>query len=133
MNNKIKTRIKAVLAIVLSFVAVSSVTPTLFLANTPQVNPGFIAIVQDIPAYPQRLAAILRNPMSPEKQDGDVLYGQIPKADPTDDTEFFPIAKGVEASEDRSYVKIEEGTKIEVQTVTLEDGRTVRVLIPLTE
>ena len=60
---------------------------------------------------------------------------KIPRANPPPGLNFLPIAKGVYAAEDpesgKRFVKIEKGTKLQINTVTLPDGSTTKVYVPI--
>ncbi len=131
-KRKTKKRIVTLGAILGAFLLTVSVSPRVFIADSPQVNPNFFAELRKAPAD---LVAFVRNPFAPGKTDEGVMTAELQVTDAPTGASFTPIAKGVYAAEDpatgQSYVKIEGGTQLEVHNITLEDGRTVTVYVPL--
>jgi len=130
-----KTRIKIFLIFLISFFAVKTMVPQIFLADSPRVNPEFIARLQNAPAeigqMPGKMLASINNSLSnlnPFK-----IKQQTPTIDqlanakvvtPQPNMIFKAISKGVSAAEDpqtgQKYIKIEAGTKYRiVGTVTI--------------
>lgn len=116
-------------AIVISMGIVVGITPRIFLANSPDINPNFLA---DLGAIPGDFVALFRG--QPSSKD-ERMTAEIPRVTHPAGLSYEPLAKGVYASEpDQSgkrYIRIEEGTKLEKKVVTLDDGRTVTVYVPL--
>ncbi len=121
-----------ILAIVISLGATTTVSPRLFIADSPQVNSQFIAELKNIPSD---TIAFFRNiGASPAEREIAELERKSIPGTPVD-AEFQAIAPGVQAAESaqegESYIKVDAGTKLEVRTVTLDDGRRVKVYIPI--
>lgn len=116
-------------AILVSLSVVIGVVPRIFLAGTPRINPNFIS---DLGNLPRDIVAMFRG--EPSSQD-ERMTAEIPRVTHPAGLNYEPLAKGVYASEpDQSgkrYIKIEEGTKLEKKVITLDDGRTVSVYVPL--
>lgn len=116
-------------AIAISLGVVVGITPRVFLADSPKINPNFLA---DLGALPGDFVALLRGqPSSKDEQ----MTAEIPRVTHPVGLNYEPLTKGVYASEpDQSgkrYIRIEEGTKLEKKVVMLDDGRTVSVYVPL--
>lgn len=118
-----------VVAIIVSLGIVVGVTPRIFLADSPKINPNFLA---DLGNLPNDIVAMLQG--QPSSRD-DQMTAEIPRVVHPAGLNYEPLAKGVYASEaDQSgkrYIKIEEGTKLEKKVIVLDDGRTVSVYVPL--
>ncbi|EKE05283.1 MAG: hypothetical protein ACD_19C00369G0002 [uncultured bacterium] len=141
MQNIITTnRIKIALVILITFFTVKTVAPNLFIANTPRVNPLFIANIINTPAriaaMPGKFLSSLSNfrlfnfesPNSPElpvrqnevaniKVDPKVI-AEIKQKTPPANVVFKYVSKGVSAAEDTAtgekYIKVEAGTKYRI-------------------
>lgn len=107
-------------------------TPRIFVADTPTLNPDFIATLQKSPFA---VVAYLGNIQEDASLKDHLETAKIPRVSPPNGLTYVPFAKGVEASEgsdDRKrYIKIEKGTKLEMHTITLSDGKIVKVYIPV--
>ncbi|MDP4011746.1 MAG: hypothetical protein Q8P72_05995 [Candidatus Roizmanbacteria bacterium] len=129
---KTKRRIGIVISIFTAFMLVSTVSPRLFIANSPQINRQFIAELRYIPSD---LIAMVRNPLQKAPSQDEMLTNQIPNITHPQGIQLQQIAKGVYASEPdesgKRFIKIDKGTNLEIREVTLEDGRTVKVYIPV--
>lgn len=129
---KTKQRIGMIISMAIALVAVSTISPRLFVANSPQINQQFIAELRYIP---NDLIARVQNPFQKPQTQDELLTNQIPKVTHPDGVQLQQIAKGVYASEPdnngKRFIKIDKGTKLEIREVTLDDGRTVKVYIPV--
>lgn len=134
MKKRIKTKqyILIFISILGSFMLVQFTAPHVFLANSPQLHPLFIA---GIVRAPQSALAFLRNPLNPQQRIGESETAQMPTANPPATLVFSPITSVVRAAEDpatgKRYVRIASGTEVVVHTVTLTDGRVVKVYVPV--
>ena len=115
-------RIKILIVVLISFFAVKTIAPQMFLADTPFVSPDFITRLKNYPAelasVPGRLIAGL-NPFGKKDEFPDVKI-----VTPPPNVIFRSISKGVYAGEDpttgQKYIKVEAGTKYRiVGTVTI--------------
>lgn len=129
---KLKHRLFMLLAIVISLGLTTTVSPRLFIADSPEVNTQFIAELRNIPS--DSIAFIRNIGASPADREIAELEQKSIPGTPVD-AEFQTIAPGVHAAESaqegESYIKVDAGTKLEVRTVTLDDGRRVKVYIPV--
>lgn len=120
-----------IVAMAFAFVVVWVGSPRVFVANTPQVNSNFIAFFRYLP---QRVYAMIQYPTDSEKQKSLIETAQIEQRN-GGDLEYRPVISGVSAAEDpntkETIVKIDAGTKLEVSTVTLDDGRQVKIYTPV--
>ena len=129
-KNKTIPRIKIGITIIVSFMLVQTLSPVVFLANTPQINPQ---LAQNLQLVPARTMAFLRNPLDSTQAQREVELEQVAKSvtPPSQELNYKPITTGVQAAEDPStgkkYVKIVAGTELEVKYLTLSDGRVVKV------
>ena len=115
-----------------SFSIMRSLTPRVFVANTPTLNPDFMSTLQKSPIA---VFAYLGNIQEDATLKDHLETAKIPQATPPKGTNYTSIAKGVYASEggenEKRYIKIEKGTKLEIHTLVLSDGRTVKVYVPV--
>jgi len=129
---KIKRRIGIVISIFAALILVATVSPRLFIANSPQINQQFIAELRYIPSD---FIAMIQNPLQKTPSQDEMLTNQIPDVNHPEGIQLQQIAKGVYASEPdesgKRFIKIDKGTGLEIREVTLEDGRTVKVYIPV--
>ncbi|QQS43394.1 hypothetical protein IPM65_04520 [Candidatus Roizmanbacteria bacterium] len=129
---KLKHRIFMFIAIAIALGLTTTISPRFFIADSPEVNTQFIAELRDIPA--DTIAFIQNIGASPAEREIAELERKSIPGTPVD-AEFQAIAPGVHAAESlqegASYIKVDAGTKLEVRTVTLDDGRRVKVYIPV--
>jgi len=129
---KTKRRIGILVSMLAAFGLISIVTPRLFIADSPEINQQFIAELKYIP---QDFIAMIRSPLNRSESQDEILTKQIPEVTHPEGIQLNPIAKGVYASErdasGKQYIKIDKGTKLEIREVTLSDGRTVKVYVPV--
>lgn len=129
---KIQSRIKIIAAILVALAVTTTVSPRLFVADSPQINTQFIADIRNIPSD---FVAFLMNKPTEDTASALADLKQQQVENVPEGLTFAPIAKGVEAAEDpatgKTYTKIEAGTELEVFTVTLDDGREVKVYVPV--
>ncbi|GAB4219815.1 MAG: hypothetical protein Fur009_7640 [Candidatus Microgenomates bacterium] len=129
-NNKIKI----VLILLFSFLGVYVFSPIIFLANTPKINPKFIASIKKMPEniinYSGKLTAnigsLFYNPFYNNQYDqNQVIKDQntnilkpVQLITPPSYLQFKPVSKYVEAAEDaetgKKYIKIKKGARLEV-------------------
>ncbi len=134
--NKLKTvrRLKMFGSILGAYVFVTLSTPHIFMANSSQFKPEFIAWMR---SSPQIVYAMVRYPLDSEARDNAVQTAQIGNNTDKENLPFQSVAPGVYAAEDpetkERYVKVEKGTTIEVRYITLSDGRKVKVYIPVSQ
>jgi len=144
-----KTRIKILLVVLVSFFMVKTAAPQIFLANTPKINPSFIARLKNAPTELAQLPANLfseianLNPFLKKENDmfanvksvtpppnvafskkENDMFANVKSVTPPPNIIFKQATKGVYAGEDpktgQKYIKIEAGTKYRiVGTVTI--------------
>jgi len=142
-------RIKIALVILITFFTVKTVAPNLFIANSPEINPVFIADIinkpREIAAIPGRFLSSLSNfrlfnfesPSVPElpvrqnkvaniKVDPKVI-AEIKQKTPPSNIIFKYVSKGVSAAEDpgtgTKYIKVEAGTKYRIVGTVVINGK----------
>ncbi|PJC33601.1 hypothetical protein CO051_01320, partial [Candidatus Roizmanbacteria bacterium CG_4_9_14_0_2_um_filter_39_13] len=93
MHKKKKTKqyILIVVSIVFAFVIMRSMTPRLFVANTPTLNPDFVATLQKSPIA---VFAYLGNIQEDATLKDHLETAKIPRAIPPEGTNYAPFAKG---------------------------------------
>lgn len=129
---KLKKRIKTFVALGIALLLTATISPRLFIADSPQINTQFIAELRNAPA--DFVAFVMRRPTGAEATAlAELEQSQVQNV--PQGLTFAPVAQGVSAAEDPStgerFVKVEAGTKLEVRQITLEDGRTVTVYVPV--
>ena len=132
--NKKRTpnRIKMLVSLVFAFLFVTFLTPRIFINDTTALNPSFLASIKRIP---YSALAYIQNPFSKEERTNTIESSQIQQVEPSSDIQYTPLSKGVYAAEDpksgSTVVKIEAGTEVEVYSITTNDGRELKVYVPL--
>lgn len=116
------------LVVVFTFFAVKMVAPNLFIADSPEINPLFIAQVLDTPnqiaAMPGNFMASLSNfrlnifnNQENIQVDPNTIAQAVNKKPPADAVFKF-VSKGVEAAEDPTtgdkYIRVAAGTKYKI-------------------
>lgn len=127
--DKLKTillhpRVKIALAMLLAFSALSLIqSQKVFLANSPSLNPVFIASLKSLPA---NTIAFIQHPLA--KPHERKVYGALNElaVQPKEGMNFLPYAKGVEAAEDpvtgKKVLKLKKGTKVRILEEPQPDG-----------
>lgn len=146
-------RQKIIFSLVISYLAIMVMVNAVFLANTPRINPLFIAKLKNIPSslvtLPSRILAALSSPQRPSNSNTNINPAGIAQnqpngltftnVNPPPSTAFRPMAAGVFAGENTAtktkYVTIKKGTQFEVRnyTLTLSDGsqKQIKLLVPI--
>ena len=143
-------RIKIVLVLLFTFFTVKTVAPNLFIANSPEINPVFIADIinkpREIAAMPGKFLSSLSNfklfnfesPSTPEfpvKQNevakiqvDPKVIAEVKQKTPPANAVFKYVSKGVSAAEDKvtgeKYIKVEAGTKYRIVGYIEINGKT---------
>ncbi len=131
-SKKTPTRIKIFISLIASLALVTFVTPKVFIADSTQINPGFLVQLKIIPytAY-----AYLRYPVNAEQRTSLIDTAGIQTVKSEEDIEYRPIAGGIYAAENpetgETVVKIEAGTELEVKTIKTDDGSEIKVYVPI--
>lgn len=152
---------KIIFSMILSFLAVFLMANTMFLANTPRINPAFVAKLKSIPAtialFPGKMIASLMSSQKPSNylnpntnindttqtagvpQNFQKQLTTLPAVKTPTNVVFKSVTKGVYAAEDpitkSKYVTINKGTEIMIRnyTLTMPDGtkKQVQLYIPI--
>ncbi len=129
-KNKTKIQIRTLLALVAAFVIASSLSRTVFVANTPRINKAFIAKLKDFPqqAFRQlkRYYASNQAPAAPTKKTDFAAIEKLP------DTALKSVAKGVYAHEENGdvvYIRVTKDAEFEEREINYE-GRKIKVRFP---
>jgi len=142
-----KTKIKIIAIIGVSLVIVRFVTPKVFIANTPQVNPLFIS---QIIGLPNKIASLINKGNPKENNNSNEDLNKIAaykgetsgdKIKPSESTKLpdgsviFQIGKGAYAAEDRqtnkSYIMFKDDAQVKVYEYTLPDGKKIILYEPV--
>ena len=119
-------RIKMILVLLFTFFGVKIVAPNLFIANTPRVNPVFVAKIMNTPkeiaAMPGKFLANLSNFRLFNNQNNiqvdPKVIAEIKFKTPPANVVFEYVSKGVSAAEDpatgEKYIKVAAGTKYKI-------------------
>ncbi len=115
----IRTKLKIILVLIISFGITIVLTKNLFLANSPKLNNKFLSNLKNIPG---RLIAFLANIGKSSNK-----YGKLPLS------ALKPIASGVYAAEDNKgqivYMRVTENIEYEERTIGY-NGKQFKVLFP---
>ena len=133
MNNKqTLQRIKIFVSMAFSFLFIVYVAPQIFLNNTTAVKPRVLAQMKIIP---YSLYAYIRFPINKNQQEKIKELANIQRLPKNSSLTYIPISKGVYAAQDPDnaavHVKVESGTELEVRTIPLNNGQTLKVFIPV--
>lgn len=128
-NILFSTRVKIIIAMLLGLVAMNVIRgQQVFLAESPTLNPFFIARVQNLPNATSNFVASLGSIF-----DGSRGTKQTIKeiaVQPRSSLNFVPVAKGVQAAEDPStgekFVKLKKGSKVRVVEQVGADGQVTK-------
>ena len=133
MNNKrALQRIKILASMAFSFLLVIYIAPQIFLNNTSAVKPRLLSRIKIIP---YSLYAYIRHPFDKNQQEKTRELASIQRLPKNSSLSYNPISRGVYAAQDPEnaavHVKVESGTALEVRTITLNNGQTLKVFIPV--
>lgn len=115
-----------ILVLLFTFFGVKIVAPNLFIANTPRVNPVFVAKIMNTPkeiaAMPGKFLANLSNFRLFNNQNNiqvdPKVIAEIKFKTPPANVVFEYVSKGVSAAEDpatgEKYIKVAAGTKYKI-------------------
>lgn len=126
-----KIRIKMILALSITFISVSVLSSQVFIANSPQIRPDFIARIKN--TFSNTIASIQNgNSYKGEKTASQVIKPsgeQIPK-----NLIIQQMAKGVYAAEDKpnkkTYMMFTKDAKIKVYEYII-DGKKITLYEPV--
>lgn len=126
-----QTKIKIFFSLFVALLLVKTLSPQIFIANTPQINPNFVVKLRQIPTS---IIARIKNIGQPapvaenNNKKNNLVDSQIK------DLNFIPVAKGIKAAEvpnsNIKYWQIEAGTKLKVITYQLSNGKQIKIYIP---
>lgn len=116
----------------MAFMVTYFISGSLFIDNSPQFN---ARIFDTIRTSPGTLFTSLPHLFQPKQTLDETMTAEIPKSAHPEGSTYTPIAKGVYATEpdangDR-FIKIEKGTRLRTEEITLDDGSRVKVYVPL--
>lgn len=115
-------RIKLVLVIVGSFMAVKFLSPQVFLADSPKINPVFISKLINAPSYIASLPGVIGQLWSVRQKTGNNVDEIAAKKVPPN-LIFNSLTKGVEAANDEKnnkvYLKMQPGTSYSVEEIEI--------------
>lgn len=131
-RKKTKTRIKIFVSLIASLAVVMYSTPKVFLADSPDLNPGFLAQLKIIP---YTTYAYMRYPMNEEARNSLIGTAGMQTVTVDNSVEYRPVANGVYAAQDpetgETIVKLEGGTELEVKTIKTDNGGEIKVYVPI--
>lgn len=128
--SNIKFRI--ILAFIIAFFSVKSLSSTVFLGNSPGINPEFIYSVKNIPVYivgfPNRIHTYIAGLF---RQNQKFEYSNISKVP---QSKFIPVAKGVDAYENKStnevYIKVGVNAEFDKKIIKGPNGKEFIIYYP---
>lgn len=124
-----KTRVKVLFIVLSSFLLVKIASPQIFLADSPKINPLFVAKIKNTPfelaRLPSKMIASIIN-LNPFANKDEVI-SNVKLVTPPPNIIFKSVAKGVSAAEDpktgKKYIKIEAGTKYRIAGTVTVNGK----------
>jgi hypothetical protein len=120
-------KIKIFEIIIIALMLTISLTPRIFIANSPKINPNFFADLKNIQ---KNFYALIQT----NNSHTDALSA-IPTVVPPPNLLFKTVARGIQAAEDPAtgdrYMKIVDGTQVKVRTFKLKDGRVIKIITPV--
>jgi hypothetical protein len=138
----INNQLKIIFILVLSFVVSFIINKTVFLSNTPRINPKFARSIKNLPTTSKAFFAQLNQFFTPKNinnTNSEKFFSELPKVNVPKSINYKLVSKGVYAAEDKKsnikYLKIEKGTQIEVREyrIKLKNGqdKIIKVLVPI--
>jgi hypothetical protein len=136
MKNLNIKKIKLFFALVISFFAITLLSPQVFLANTPRINPMFVYTIQQLPS---NTLAFLNNSFRSPTQETSVqkqnaiLFSQMPPISPPPNLLYKTVSKGIQVATDpitkKSYAKFD--MSVPFKTVEIEiNGEKLKFIVP---
>lgn len=138
----INDKLKIVVILFVAFIASTIINKTVFLSNTPRLNPKFARSIKNLPNTSKAFIAQLNlffTPKNFNNTNSEKFFSELPKVTVPKGIDFTPVTKGVHAAEDKKnntkYMRIEKGKQIEVReyTIKLKNGqnKVIKILMPL--
>ncbi len=136
---QISTKLKIVFILGLSFLIVRAIAPRLFIADSPRINPLFVAQLLNLPT---QLAGLIRG--NSTNVPGQVYQGEqtvsqvnVPRAtEPIpQNSVIYQIGKGAYAAEDKetkkTYIMFKADAKVKVYEYKLPSGKSITLYEPI--
>ncbi len=123
-------KFKIILTLFISLVSVKTFSRTVFLANTPRINPEFVYNMKNIPQVianiPQRISFYIASLGRPKFQYQDI--SQVPESN------FLHVAKDIRAYENKStnevYIKVGPNVEFDKKIIQGPDGKEFIIYYP---
>lgn len=130
MNNNINRQIKTIIVLIAAFIITSTLSRTVFVANTTRINKAFIAELKDFPQHAfrqlKRYYASRQTPPTPQKKTDFAAIENLPN------TALKSVAKGVYAHEEDGnivYIRMTKDVEFEEKEINYE-GKKIKVRFP---
>ncbi len=131
-SKKTLTRIKIFISLFASLLIVTFITPNMFIGETTAWNPGFLAQIKVIP---YSIYAYIRYPVDANVRNNVIETSGMQTVNSKEKLEYSPVTNGVYAAQDpesgETIVKIDAGTELEVKTIKADDGKEIKVYVPI--
>ena len=122
LNIFTNNRIKIIFILLLTFFSVKIIAPNLFLADSPKINPIFIAKILNTPKalalLPSKILSSLSNFNLFKNRESSNTFVNVRQVTPPANVIFQSISTGVSAAEDlqtgEKYIKVQAGTKYRI-------------------
>ncbi|OGK13912.1 hypothetical protein A3A93_06040 [Candidatus Roizmanbacteria bacterium RIFCSPLOWO2_01_FULL_38_12] len=131
-NKKLLFRLKILSSLILSFLIVNFVAPQIFVRDTSAMKPKVQAVLKIVP---YTMYAYIRYPFDSQARDKAIELAFMQQLPLNKDLSYRQISKGVYAAEDETtemvHVKVESRTQLEAKTITLNNGQTLKIFVPI--
>lgn len=125
-------------SLVIAFIAAGLLSNSVFLANTPRLNPLFLVKIKDI-TNPNTLLSLLLNKNQYQPDTMQIAGLNLPQVKNVPNVVFKPISRNVYAGFDSKsntqYITIKKGAKMEIRAykIRMSDGteKEIKLLVPL--
>lgn len=129
-------KMKTILAIGFSLLAVTFVAPRMFIVNTPQIKPSVISAIKNAPsnlvAFLQDPFGINNNPANNRKQNAKIFVG-MKRTVPSKNWVYQTVQKGIQIATDpvtkQSYAVFDDTKKFKTINTTI-DGKIYKTIVP---
>ena len=140
-----KNKIKILVIIATAALFIRWLVPQVFLANSPRINPLFLAKLKGAPSYIASLSTNFLNSLSKKektappvkvlavsKDEAEKAMNSLQKVTPPPNALFKVITTKVSAAEtgkkNEIILKIDKGAKYSVSKLVLPDGREMKII-----
>ena len=131
LNIFTNNRIKIIFILLLTLFSVKVIAPNLFLADSPKINPIFMAKILNTPKalalLPSKILSSLSNFNLFKNRESSNTFVNVRQVTPPANVIFQSISTGVSAAEDpqtgEKYIQVKAGTKYKIVGYVTINGK----------